>query len=199
MLLVRRLFLQFDAESRPIADISETFAIPEGVSLLVGASGSGKTSLLRLMSGWYESDLENPRSFLLDANFDPLRDVEFIGNHQTLLPWYTVRKNIALRESQAASDDALKYWIEAGLPADAIDKFPYELSLGMYKRAELVAALGGVSRVLFLDEFFSSLDPDARERCLGLIERKCTNGKAVLITTHTPEAFPRKALCRCFR
>jgi ABC-type multidrug transport system ATPase subunit len=187
-LQVHRLFLQFEPGSAPRIDISTPFELTPGLSLLVAPSGSGKTSLLRLLSGWYEADAAFPAKARVEASYDPLREVEFIGNHQTLLPWYTVRENIALRRPKAPAlvDN---YWRRVGLPEGALDLFPYELSLGMYKRAELVAALCSSAKLLLLDEFFSSLDPTSRSAALDLINELKTGERTVVISTHTPEAF----------
>lgn len=185
---IRSLHLQFEASTPPLIDISNPFEIEKGASLLVAPSGSGKTTLLRLISGWYRAGDKHPYLAAIDASFSALRDVEFIGNHQTLLPWYTARQNIELR---GRGDAGLteEHWRDVGLPPEALDRFPYELSLGMYKRAELVAALCGSAKLLLLDEFFSSLDPEARHLCSALLRRDRNSDRAVMTTTHTPETF----------
>jgi NitT/TauT family transport system ATP-binding protein len=185
---IRRAFLKFDARTPPLIDVDEPIAIAEGLTLLVAASGSGKTTLLRLMAGWYESGGRYPERFALESDYDPLGDAEFIGNHQTLLPWYSIRRNIALRGGIDA--EAERSWSSLALPDAAFDLYPYELSLGMYKRAELVAALCSRFRLLLLDEFFSSLDPEARRLSFSLLGSVDLSGRAVLITTHNPENFP---------
>src|SRR5436309_3109367 len=71
---VKRAFLQFDSRSLPLIDIDEPVTIENGLSLLVATSGAGKTSLLRLISGWYEKGSRIPESFALEADFEPLTD-----------------------------------------------------------------------------------------------------------------------------
>lgn len=186
-IVVQKARLTFDGANAPIIEIERTFEIRRGCSLLVAPSGGGKTSLLRLLSGWFTPSEEVRPAFELLANYDPLRDVEFIGNHQTLLPWFSVRKNIAIRGGDLSKAEA--NWRAVGLPASTFEKYPYELSLGMYKRAELVAAYSHSPRLLLLDEFFSSLDPEASALSMALIEAHAGAAGAVLITTHTPEAF----------
>lgn len=180
--------LTFERAVAPIIQIESSFGIPVGCNLLIAPSGEGKTSLLRLLSGWFKPTDETASESDFSADYDPLRDVEFIGNHQTLLPWYTVRKNIVLRGGDLAK--AYLNWQAVGLPDAAMSKYPYEMSLGMYKRAELVASLSRPIRLLLLDEFFSSLDLEARTRSLELIEAQVASAAVVLISTHTPEAFP---------
>ena len=55
----------------PLIDIDEPVTIENGLSLLVATSGAGKTSLLRLISGWYEKGSRIPESFALEADFEP--------------------------------------------------------------------------------------------------------------------------------
>jgi ABC-type nitrate/sulfonate/bicarbonate transport system ATPase subunit len=184
---VKRAFLQFDRRTPPLIDLGEPLAIDDGLSLMVSSSGTGKTTLLRLMAGWYEKGGASPAAFEFEADYDPLSDVEFVGNHQTLLPWYSVRHNIALRTAGTAEAEQL--WDALALPPAAIDLYPYELSLGMYKRAELVAALCSDFRLLLLDEFFSSLDPAARGVSLALLSQVNLADRAIIVTTHNPEAF----------
>lgn len=186
---VQRAVLKFDGVATPIVEIELPFEIRQGCSLLVAPSGGGKTSLLRLLSGWFTPTHDVTATFDLLANYDPLRDVEFIGNHQTLLPWYSVKKNIAMRGGDLHK--AEENWVRIGLPASAFKRYPYELSLGMYKRAELVAAVSRPIRLLLLDEFFSSLDPDASALSMALVESHARNSGAVLITTHSPDWFPQ--------
>ncbi len=188
-IVVQKALLTFEGASAPIIEIENTFEIRRGCSLLVAPSGGGKTSLLRLLSGWFAPGEDVRPALELLVNYDPLRDVEFIGNHQTLLPWYSVRKNIAMRGGDLSKSEA--NWRAVGLPESAFEKYPYELSLGMYKRAELVAAFSHSPRLLLLDEFFSSLDPETNALSMALIEAHAGAAGAVLITTHTPEAFPQ--------
>lgn len=187
--LVRRAFLQFDLRTPPLIDLEEPVTVHNGLSLMVSSSGSGKTTLMRLMAGWYEKASASPVAFDLDADYDPLSDVEFIGNHQTLLPWYTVRHNIELRSAGTA--EAERLWDALALPPAAIDLYPYELSLGMYKRAELAAALCSDFRLLLLDELFSSLDPASRRVSLALLSQVDLADRAIVVTTHNPEVFPQ--------
>lgn len=196
-IVVQNALLKFEGASAPIVEIESPFEIRRGCSLLVAPSGGGKTSLLRLLSGWFTPSVDGHPAFELLVNYDPMRDAEFIGNHQTLLPWYSVRKNIEMRGGDYSK--AKENWSAIGLPMPALDRYPYELSLGMYKRAELVAALSHSTRLLLLDEFFSSLDPESSALSMTLIEAHAGAAGAVLITTHTPEAFPRVDLRLGFR
>jgi sulfonate transport system ATP-binding protein len=127
---------------------------------LVGTSGCGKTTLLRIISG-----LEQATSGCLTLRGDvvtrPRSDVGVVFQEPRLMPWLTARENIRLAlldvapsPQAAAIDDLLR---DMGL-VDFADARPRELSGGMAQRVAIARALARKPRVLLLDEPFSALD-----------------------------------------
>ena len=140
---------------------------------IVGGSGTGKSVLLRSILG-----LQRPVAGIIRIEG---RDITRLGPSQlnkvkahygvtfqqgALYSSLTVRQNVQLpmiehvAMSPAARDElAMLKILLAGLPADAADKYPSQLSGGMVKRAALARALALDPKLLFLDEPTSGLDP----------------------------------------
>ena len=161
-------------DKRVLSDVSLT--LPEGGSVcFFGPSGCGKTTLLRLICG-----LEKPDSGRIDVPKGTRFSVHF--QEDRLLPWYTVRENLALAMPQERVDG----WLRAvGLP-DVGKQYPDELSGGMRRRVALARALGHDSDVLVLDEPLRELDAATADRMLQLI-REHQRGRLLLLVTHDRE------------
>lgn len=178
----------------PVLDDISISVEPGELIALVGPSGSGKSTLIRLLAG-----LDKPLfgsvhvgGALVTAP-DPSRALVF--QDPTLLPWRTVRGNVAIgpqaRRVKAGSgkriDDALAL---VGL-TDFADAWPAQLSGGMAQRAALARALVNDPSVLLLDEPLGRLDALTRRDLQGELlrlwqERGFT---AVLITHDVSEAL----------
>jgi NitT/TauT family transport system ATP-binding protein len=168
----------------------------EGVSLevpagkfvsLVGPSGSGKTSILRAITG-----LLTPHSGLVDLT-DGQESVGFLFQDDALLPWRTVRENVALglrirkvsKTTALAEADA---WLNRlGLEGFG-RRFPHELSGGQRKRVAIAQVLALKPKLLLMDEPFAALDAIVRTRItqelLNWVEREHLS---VLLVTHDLE------------
>lgn len=147
---------------------------------LVGPSGCGKTTLLNLVAG-LDRDFEG--SIRIEAESGKPR-IGYVFQNPRLLPWRTVRENIAL--ACPGTDPAyVEHLFEVvGLTA-ARDVYPERLSLGMSRRAALVRAFALNPDLLLMDEPFVSLDPPTARRIRQLViqlwrERPHT----VLFVTH---------------
>jgi nitrate/nitrite transport system ATP-binding protein len=164
---------------------------------IVGYSGSGKTTLVSLLAGLIEPDTG---SIVLDGKpvSAPGRDRAVVFQSYGLLPWMTVRQNVALAvdasnpELPKAERAALveKYITLVGL-AHAHDRKPAQLSGGMKQRVAVARALCTDPDVLLLDEPFGALDALTRagmQREIARLVRE--SGKtAVLITNDVEEAI----------
>jgi NitT/TauT family transport system ATP-binding protein len=135
---------------------------------LIGASGCGKSTVLKLISG-----LTPPSAGTIRVDGKTPREaratVSYIFQDATLLPWRTVRKNVDLGlelegvngGQRKAKTNALLELVGLGHVADG---FPRELSGGMKMRVSIARALATNPRLLLMDEPFAALDEMSRDR-----------------------------------
>lgn len=146
--------------SQPIVDTLNFRIKPGEFISIVGASGTGKSTIFRLIVG-----LEQPRSgdiFINGVNeANRLGKVGYMPQRDLLVPWRTVLENIALPlEAKGRIYDpslVIKKLENIGL-AHIQDKYPHELSGGMRQRVSFLRASLSNSELLLLDEPFSALD-----------------------------------------
>ena len=172
-----------------LQDVSFHVAPGEFVSIL-GPSGCGKSTLLRLIAGL--SPISSG-SILIDGMTpaNARETVSFIFQDPTLLPWRTVRGNVALgpelegmarerRNERVSSMLAL-----VGLQHVA-DSYPRQLSGGMKMRVSIARALVSNPHLLLLDEPFAALDEITRDRMNEeLLRLKEEHGWTVIFVTHS--------------
>lgn len=157
------------------------FEVAEGeVVALVGPSGCGKTTTLRILAG-LDGDFEGEVGWSDRRR----RAVGTVFQEPRLLPWRTVRQNLALVGAQ----DGAALLAALGV-AEAADRYPGALSLGMARRVALARAFSVAPDLLLLDEPFVSLDPAAAALARELFirtwqKRRCA---AVLVTHDMDEA-----------
>jgi sulfonate transport system ATP-binding protein len=150
---------------------------------VVGRSGCGKSTFLRLLAGLEKASLGE---ITLDGSrIDGVHsDVRIMFQDSRLLPWRTVIENVALglpKESYDLAIDALK---EVGLE-DKANEWPANLSGGQKQRVALARALVHKPRLLLLDEPLGALDALTRIEMQSLIERIWQEHKfTVLLVTH---------------
>jgi len=168
-------------------------SIPAGQILaLLGPTGCGKTTLLRLLLGLEEPDAGEIR--VLGRSPAPgLVGAGIVFQQPALLPWKRVEENVALplllqgTPPREARERARALLARVGLPASG-RSWPDELSGGMQQRAALARALARGSPLLLLDEPFSALD-DRTRRLLQqtLLELAQEQSLTVLMVTHNIE------------
>ncbi|HBR1005565.1 TPA: aliphatic sulfonates ABC transporter ATP-binding protein [Klebsiella pneumoniae] len=158
--------------------------IPSGQFVaVVGRSGGGKSTLLRLLAG-----LEKPNAGELLAGATPLAaiqdDTRMMFQDPRLLPWKTVIDNVELGLKGAWRDAALQALASVGLESRA-QEWPAALSGGQKQRVALARALIHRPRLLLLDEPLGALDALTRLEMQELIVSLWQeHGFTVLLVTH---------------
>lgn len=151
-----------------------TFSVPDGSAVvLTGASGIGKTTLMRCIAG-----LEKPDSGTV-SGLDGKR-LTYAFQENRLIPQISVMQNLLCFKNDAPRAEALLK--RTGLFADAATKAG-SLSGGMKRRLSVVRALLYGGDVYFLDEPFKELDPNTAFALRGLVKEE-TVGKTLFLITH---------------
>jgi NitT/TauT family transport system ATP-binding protein len=166
---------RFDLDVRP----------GEFVSLL-GPSGCGKSSALRIVAG-----LSEPTVGTVEWRERAKREIGFVFQEPTLMPWATVTGNVRLPlELKHADRTAAEPRVEAALErvglADFAGAYPRELSGGMKMRVSIARALVTEPGLLLMDEPFAALDEITRFRLNDdLLTLWRTLGVTVVFVTHS--------------
>ncbi len=161
------------------------------VVALVGPSGVGKSTLLRMIAG-----IDNDFTGTITIDGQPAAEAPPAGlvfQDSRLLPWLTARQNILAVRQATTPAEASARLADVGLIARD-GAFPHELSGGMQRRVALARALSVNPRLLLLDEPFVSLDrhlvAGIEALVAALIERE---RPTVILVTHLPEDAARLA------
>ena len=129
----------------------------EGAVALMGPSGVGKTTLLRLLAG-----LLAPEKGEISGLSG--KKIAFLFQEDRLLPWLTAQKNVEL----VSNAERAREWL-ARMEIASPEQYPREMSGGMQRRVALARALAYGGDVLLLDEPFKGLDESLRARIAGRI------------------------------
>ncbi|WP_441243487.1 ABC transporter ATP-binding protein [Tardiphaga sp. 768_D3_N2_1] len=161
---------------------------------IIGASGCGKTTALRLAAGLYQPT-SGQVSFDGEPMRAPRRDVAIVFQDygKALLPWRTAAGNVALAletigmpkaQRPARIDELLK---KVGLPHHAA-KYPAEMSGGMQQRLQIARCLAQEPKALLMDEPFGALDAMTRQGLQDEVLSLLDASKAtVIFVTHDLE------------
>jgi NitT/TauT family transport system ATP-binding protein len=175
-----------------LRDVSLTLDKGEFVSI-VGPSGSGKSTILTLVAG-----LTRPPTGQIELMGAPVtgvrKDVGFVFQRDALLPWKSLRDNVALPlryrgvKKKEAQDRAQTWLNRVGL-AKFGDRYPHQVSGGQRKRASICATLVYEPSLMLMDEPFASLDVQTRDLIETDILRVWSENKeqTVLFVTHDLE------------
>ena len=175
-------------ETEVLAEIA--FAVQPGETVAVlGASGVGKTTLLRLIAG---TDID------FSGSIERSDNIAMVFQEPVLLPWRSALQNIMLVHPDIPRDRALAVMDRVGL-GDKATAFPRQLSLGQQRRLSLARAFAGQPDVLVMDEPFVSLDIETAEEMLSLTEELIAEHRpATVLVTHS-DAEARRLADRILR
>ena len=176
-------------ESVIVRDFSLDVADGEFVCLL-GHSGCGKTTVLSILMG-----LNTPTTggVVIGGRevAGPGTDRGVVFQSATLLPWLSVRGNVALALDQVQSGKSAETYLEAVGLGGRGEQFPRELSAGMQQRVGIARAFALEPRLLLLDEPFSLLDAltrmELQDELIALWER--TRRTVIMVTHDVDEAL----------
>jgi sulfate transport system ATP-binding protein len=170
--------------------------VPEGsLTAILGPSGGGKSTLLRVIAGLEEPDAGQVLINGRDVTHDPAQDrgIGFVFQHYAAFKHMTVRDNVAFglkirkrpKPEIAKTVDELLELVQLETYAD---RYPAQLSGGQRQRMALARALAIEPRVLLLDEPFGALDARVRKELRAWLKRlQAEVGVTTVFVTHDQE------------
>jgi ABC-type nitrate/sulfonate/bicarbonate transport system ATPase subunit len=174
----------FPGDATPVLDrVSIRVARGELVAL-IGPTGCGKSTVLNMIAG-----LIRPSGGRIALD-DPKMRISYVFQRPRLLPWRSVRRNVAFSlEQTEISRPERRRAVEAAIRRVNLDghehKYPHQLSGGMQQRVALARGLAVEPGLLLLDEPFGALDALTRsymqEELLGIVRG---SGTTALLVTH---------------
>jgi NitT/TauT family transport system ATP-binding protein len=185
---VSKSFWRGTTPTEALRDVSFDIRPGEFVSIL-GASGCGKTTLLRIMDGLADADAGTVRLGEKVVK-GPIEGLAVVFQQDSLLPWRTVLANTAIgpemrREKKSVYlERAREYLNLVGLNGFE-NHYPHQLSGGMRQRVNLARALTSAPSVMLMDEPFAALDAQTREVMQAELMRIWREtGKTIVFVTH---------------
>jgi iron(III) transport system ATP-binding protein len=186
-------------EHRVVRNMSFSLA-PGSIGCLLGPSGCGKTTVLRCIAGF--EPVQGGEIALGDRVVSrpghevppEQRGIGMVFQDYALFPHLTVARNVAFGLTRLPAQEAGRRtaaMLELVGLAHVPDAYPHELSGGMQQRVALARALAPAPELLLLDEPFSNLDVDLRERISIEVREilKASGTTAILVTHDQYEAF----------
>ena len=193
---VDKTFETRNRTTRALVDINLTLASREFVAL-VGQSGCGKTTLLRILAGLIQPTSGEVRASGRALWHAGARDAETVAKlgvvfqDANLFPWYSVEENIALplklrgvdkSKRRARAQELCKLVGLTGFER----AYPRELSGGMRQRTAIARALSYRPEILLMDEPFGALDALTREKMnVELLSIAAATKATVVLVTHS--------------
>ena len=169
------LFEQFD------------FILPQGEwTSLLGASGIGKSTLLRVIAGLDKEAIEQG-----NIHFAPNTKLAWLAQNESLFPWLSILDNVRLyahlkREKNRENRDKALHLLELVKMTAHLNKPCYQLSGGQKQRVALARTLMQDANLILMDEPFSALDAVTRYQLQDLAYQLLRD-KTVLLVTHDPQ------------
>ena len=179
MIRFESVFKQYGAK-KVLCDLS--FTLPQkGVVALMGPSGVGKTTILRLLAG-----LERPDGGTLVNTFEK---TAVCFQEPRLIPWMSCKQNLTfVLQNTPESDQIAGDMLRLLELAEVEDALPDTLSGGMKQRVSLARALAARADLLLLDEPFTGLDEALKERLYPVVRSANEHGLTIIVTHNIDEA-----------
>ncbi|WP_029606598.1 ABC transporter ATP-binding protein [Companilactobacillus farciminis] len=157
---------------------------------LVGMSGGGKSTLLRLIAG-----LEQPTNGSVQINSNDTKSlIRVMFQEDRLLPWMSVLDNLSFGSKDKNTKAHAKELLDLVELGDYADHFPNQLSGGQKQRVALARALMRHPKILLLDEPLGALDALTRRKMQDLILDICQKQNlTTILVTHDVEEAARMA------
>lgn len=193
---VEHVSFSYDGQTTILKDIDFKVDVGDFVCIL-GQSGCGKSTFLRLMAG-----LEIPTNGNIFIDDKPLQGASLnrsvVFQDYGLFPWMKAGENIVLAlkqrfpemDKKALKEAAREALRRVGLSDDVFNKFPKELSGGMKQRCAIARAFAVDPPILLMDEPFGALDAVTRARLQNMVLQmwaKDEKKKTVFFVTHDVE------------
>jgi osmoprotectant transport system ATP-binding protein len=161
---------------------------PGRTHVLLGSSGSGKSTILRIVLGLVRPDAGDVSIETDDSTGSSAHQVGYVVQEGALYPHLTAARNVML-PARAARLETLATLVE--LESDLLGRFPHQLSGGQQQRVSLMRALMLDPPILLLDEPLGALDPITRSSLQAQLARIFGElRKTVVLVTHdVREAF----------
>ena len=175
---------RFDFLPPLLSDFSLNIA-PSSVVALVGPSGVGKSTLLRMIGGI--DTVFNGRVTVDGVPAAAAPPPGFVFQDPRLLPWLTALDNVRVVRQETTREEAAEILRRVGL-AGYENAYPHQLSGGMQRRVAIARAFSVNSRLLLLDEPFVSLDRSLVKEIEALLQGLLDASRPTTVfVTHLPE------------
>lgn len=154
----------------------------DGITVILGKSGCGKTTFLRLLA---RLEIQDSGKIIIEDNVK----ISIVFQEHRLMPWLNVFSNITFGMSRCERREYKDkiYNLINMIGLNGFDKaYPYQLSLGMMQRVAIARALANDGNIILMDEPFASLDYFTRETLQNeTINIYMRDKKSIIFVTHS--------------
>jgi len=193
MLAVRINNLSYSMNEKKILNNINLQLEKEKIACILGTSGCGKTTLLKLIAGLskvQEGEIFLNENLVSSSNIHlktEKRKIGFLFQDYALFPHQTVKQNLQFAIKDKSTSHRVEEIMDVIKLSDSLEKYPHELSGGEQQRVALARSIIAKPDLLLLDEPFSSLDlnlkEEVRDDTLHLLQK---SNISVLLVTHDP-------------